>query len=96
MPLLRDANARTDVVAYPVPSITGARAGKDIETSLKPVISALRDFNSFMHRVVCGSDFIHRVLFSLSSKVGMEFNHRTARFNCISVVNLDLVVVLGA
>jgi hypothetical protein len=96
MPLLRDADARADVVAYPVPSITGAHAGKDIKTSLKPVIPALRDFNGFMHRVVRGPDPVHEGLFTLSSKVGMEFNHRATRFNCIRAVNLDLVVVLSA
>src|SRR5258708_28514 len=96
MSLRRNADARVDVVAYAVPSIAGARAGKDIKTSLKPVIPGLRDFDGFMHRVVRGPDPIHQVLFALSGKVGMEFNHGTGRFNCIRAINLDLVVVLSA
>src|SRR6267142_5643967 len=54
VPFFRNAKARAYMVAHPVPAVTGAGAGKDVEAGLKPVVEALRDFDGLMQRMVGG------------------------------------------
>src|SRR5579859_962549 len=94
MPLLRNAEARANMVTHPVPAITRAGTCKDIKAGLKPVIPSLSYFNGFVHGVIRGPDAIHHTFFALSSPVGMEFHHGAVRLDRIGAINLDLIVIL--
>src|SRR5580658_3044101 len=48
VPLFGDAEAGADMVANPLPSLSGARRGEDIESHLEPIGEAVGDFDGFV------------------------------------------------
>ena len=52
IPFLRDRNTRPDVVAYPIPSITGTQRREDIKSALEPIVEAMGDLQGFVNRVM--------------------------------------------
>src|SRR3954462_1157165 len=95
MPLLRYAHARANVVAYPIPAVSVARGGEDVEADFEPVVEAVSDLNSLVHGVMRGRDTVDGVLLAFHGEVGMKLDHSVVRFERLGRVDLDLVVVLG-
>src|SRR5436853_897618 len=93
-PLLWYPHPRTYMVADPVPSITGAQAGKDIEACLKPVIEALGDLNGLMHCMVRGPDAVAGKFAAAGREISVELDHGGMRINGVCAINLDFIVVL--
>ena len=52
VPFGRRAKARSDVIAHPIPSLTGARRGENIKSGFKPVGPSVGYFDGFMQSVV--------------------------------------------
>src|SRR6476660_5359768 len=48
VPFFRGANARTNMIADPLPTFVRLSTGKDIESSLKPGSKAMRNLQRFM------------------------------------------------
>jgi len=71
VPRLRNAEARADVIAHPLPAPIRLNAGEDVKAGLEPVVDALGDFNRFMLGVVGGQDAVDGRLAALNRKVGM-------------------------
>ena len=94
VPAERSANARTNVVANPLPACLTARARKDIETNLEPVIEALGDFDRLMDRMVCGLSPVGGFELPDGSEVRMQLNHCGPGSNGFGAIDLDLVVAL--
>src|SRR6516162_2876660 len=62
VPFGRNANARPNVVADPIPSLARARRSENIKSSLKPVGPSVGDFDCFVQSVVGGEKTIYHLL----------------------------------
>jgi len=82
------------MVADPVPSITGAQTGKDIEPGLKPVIEAVRNLNGLMHCMVRWPYAIIGKFAAGGREISVELDHGGVGINCVCAINLDFIVVL--
>ena len=58
VPLFRHANAGTDVIAHPVPSLAILRGSKNIKTGLEPIIEAVGDLDGLVQLVIRGKQAI--------------------------------------
>jgi len=102
VPARRDADARADVVAYPVIAAAGVIAGEDLEAEFEPVVNALSDFDSFVLGVVGGKGAVVGVdgvgcgLEAVDGEVRVELDHGGPGLYGFGAVDLDFVVVLGA
>src|SRR5262249_43705107 len=94
VPFLGNGNARTDMIADPVPAESRVSARESIKARLKPVGPALGDLDGFVESMVCRQHSVFYGLGSVNSKVRMEFHHRGTRLQGVAGVDLDLVVVL--
>src|SRR5215472_5009183 len=94
VPLFRNTETRTYVVAYPLPSLTDARGGEDVKAGLKPVGPAMSNFNCFVHRMICGEKAIDHLLRAVDSEVAMQLDHGVAGRNRLVAVDLNFVIIL--
>src|SRR5271156_206198 len=62
VPRLRNADARPNMIAHPLPAAIGLNASEDVEAGFEPIGDALRDFDSFMLGMVGGQDAVNRRL----------------------------------
>src|SRR6267143_3275307 len=65
VPRFRSSDARTNVIAHPIPATAartaGLNASEHIEAGFEPVSKAVRDLQSFMHGVIRREDAVdHR------------------------------------
>ena len=63
------------MVAHPLPPAAAARAGENVEPSLKPGVNALRDLNGFMPGMIRGRHAIFGDFTSFSGKVAVQLDH---------------------
>src|SRR5450631_1406597 len=94
MPRLRNAEARTNVIADPLPPAVGLNAGEDVEAGFEPAIDALRNFDGLMFRMVGGQYAILHRLASLGGEIRMQLDHGAGGRDGVRAINLNFVIVL--
>jgi hypothetical protein len=95
VPLLRDGNARPDVITHPLPALALSYGSEDVKAAFEPVIEAMGDLDRLMLRVVGGINTIYGRLRTIDCEVAMEFNHSVSGIDQVGTVHLDFVVVLS-
>src|SRR2546427_7843766 len=94
IPFFGDADARPNVVAYPIPALSILCGSKNVETGLEPVGEAMRDLNGFMPLVIGGEQTVFHRLRALKREIAVQLDHGVARLDRLVAVDLDLVIVL--
>ena len=62
VPAVGNTNARTDMVANPLPSISIASAGENVEANFRPIVDTLGNFDRFVLRMIGGIESVRGVL----------------------------------
>ncbi len=96
MPFFRNAKARPDMVAHPLPSLAGIHRSKDIKSHFEPVVEAVRDLDGFMFGVIGRVYAICDLFAAVNGEIAVQLHHRVARFNRLRAVHLNFVIVLCA
>ncbi len=83
------------MIAYPVPSLPVARAGEDVKANFGPRGEPLRNFDSFMERVLARKHSVDRFLAALEGEVRVQLKHGVLGRDGFRTVDLDFVIALG-
>src|SRR5689334_22647005 len=95
MPFFRDAKARANVVADPLPAMSRLDTGEQVKASLKPRRESVGKFQCLVQGMVAGHNSVDRLSGSLERVVAMQFQHVLAGRDRFRGVDLNLVIVLG-
>src|SRR5215472_2188333 len=96
IPLFGNVHAGADVVADPLDALPAFFRSEDVETSLEPVVEAMRDFDGFMQLMIGRKQPVLRGIGALESEIAMELDHSVMRFDQLVGVDLNFVVILRA
>src|ERR1700722_17557795 len=95
MPRIRHPHPGTDVVPYPLHTVTILPAGKDVKAHLRPVGQPLRNLKRLVQLMVGRVYAVDNILLALGGEVGMKLNHGALWLDGSRAIYLDLVVALS-
>src|SRR5580704_3681683 len=94
VPFGRNAKARPNMIADPIPSLTGACRGENIKSRFEPIGPAVGDFDGFVQSVVGREEAIYHLLRAVNREIAVQFHHGVAGLDGIVAVDLNFVVIL--
>ena len=94
MPLLRNGDARSNVISHPLPAAIGLDAAEHIEAGFKPVAESLGNLERLVHSVMGRLDTVDDLFAPIHCEIRMDFDHGGARRHQFRGIDLDLVVIL--
>lgn len=94
LPSLRHAHPWANMIADPLPALTGRGAGENIPAGFEPIGKAVSDFQRLVPLVLGWVYPINHGLGALNGEVAVQLDHGVVGLDGIGAINLNFVVPL--